>query len=123
MLVSRNAELIEDAQVTGDAYRSVLGRVTRGHERATALRDQARTSVAKLAAGLEEAKALEARLVRLEQRRKAATKVAPSPSPSGVAAGAASAPPGRPASWSAPTPTSTAGARPAPAAAATRAPT
>jgi murein DD-endopeptidase MepM/ murein hydrolase activator NlpD len=87
VLVSRNAELIEDAQVTGDAYRSVLGRVTKGHERATALRDQARASVAKLAAGLEEAKALEARLVRLEQRRKAATKVAPTPPPSGGGGG------------------------------------
>ena len=87
VLVSRNAELIEDAQVTGDAYRSVLGRVTRGQERATALRDQARASVAKLAAGLEEAKALEARLVRLEQRRKAATKVAPTPPPSGGGGG------------------------------------
>ena len=87
VLVSRNAELIEDAQVTGDAYRSVLGRVTQGQERATALRDQARASVAKLAAGLGEAKALEARLVRLEQRRKAATKVAPTPPPSGGGGG------------------------------------
>jgi murein DD-endopeptidase MepM/ murein hydrolase activator NlpD len=91
VLVSRNAELIEDAQVTGDAYRSVLGRVTRGQERATALRDQARASVAKLAAGLEEAKALEARLVRLEQRRKAATKVAPTPPASGGGGGGVSA--------------------------------
>jgi murein DD-endopeptidase MepM/ murein hydrolase activator NlpD len=82
VLVSRHAQLIEDAQVAGDAYRSVLGRVTRGHERARALRDQARTAVRRLESGLEQARALEARLVRLEQRRKAAAKVTPAP-PSG----------------------------------------
>jgi murein DD-endopeptidase MepM/ murein hydrolase activator NlpD len=82
VLVSRHAQLIEDAQVAGDAYRSVLGRVTRGHERARTLRDQARTAVRRLESGLEEARALEARLVRLEQRRKAAAKVTPAP-PSG----------------------------------------
>jgi murein DD-endopeptidase MepM/ murein hydrolase activator NlpD len=82
VLVSRHAQLIEDAQVAGDAYRSVLGRVTSGHERARALRDQARTAVRRLESGLEEARALEARLVRLEQRRKAAAKVTPAP-PSG----------------------------------------
>jgi peptidoglycan LD-endopeptidase LytH len=87
VLVSRNAQLIEDAQVTGDAYRSVLGRVTKGHERARALHEEARAAVTKLEAGLEEAQALEARLVRLEQRRKAATKVAPTPPPSGGGGG------------------------------------
>jgi len=91
VLVSRNAELIEDAQVTGDAYRSVLGRVTRGHERAKELHDQARAAVAKLESGLEEAQAVEARLVRLEQRRKAATKVAPTPPPGGGGGGSVSA--------------------------------
>ena len=90
VLVSRNAQLIEDAQVTGDAYRSVLGRVTRGYERAKELHDQARAAVAKLESGLEEAQAVEARLVRLEQRRKAATKVAPTPPPSGGGGGAVS---------------------------------
>lgn len=87
VLVSRNAQLIEDAQVTGDAYRSVLGRVTRGYERARELHGQARAAVAKLESGLEEAQAVEARLVRLEQRRKAATKVAPTPPPSGGGGG------------------------------------
>ena len=87
VLVSRNAQLIEDAQVTGDAYRSVLGRVTRGYERAKELHEQARAAVAKLESGLEEAQAVEARLVRLEQRRKAATKVAPTPPPSGGGGG------------------------------------
>jgi len=81
VLVSRHAQLIEDAQVAGDAYRSVLGRVTRGHERARALRDQARAAVGRLASGLEEARALEARLARLEQRRRAAAKVTPAPAP------------------------------------------
>jgi hypothetical protein len=104
VLATRHAQLIEDAQVAGDAHRSALGRVTRGYERAKALRDQARAAVSKLEAGLEEAQAVEARLVRLEQRRRAA-----------------GAPRGRRASWTAPTPTSTPGARPAPAAAATRA--
>jgi len=81
VLVARNAQLIEDAQVAGDAYRSVLGRVTRGYERARELRDQARAAVGRLAAGLEEAQAVEARLVRLEQRRRAAAKVTPAPAP------------------------------------------
>jgi peptidoglycan LD-endopeptidase LytH len=88
VLVSRNAQLIEDAEVAGDAYRSVLGRVTSGHERAKALRDQARSAVRRLESGLEEARALEARLAReeqREQRRKAAARVAstPVPPPSG----------------------------------------
>jgi murein DD-endopeptidase MepM/ murein hydrolase activator NlpD len=81
VLVSRHAQLIEDAQVAGDAYRSVLGRVTRGHERARALRDQARAAVGRLESGLEEARALEARLARLEQRRRAAARVTPAPAP------------------------------------------
>ncbi|HET9291016.1 MAG TPA: M23 family metallopeptidase [Actinomycetes bacterium] len=86
VLVTRQAQLIEDAQVSGDAYRSVLGRVTKGYERAKALRDQARAAVGRLEAGLEEAQALEARLVRLEQRRKAAAaaaaaKATPAPAP------------------------------------------
>ncbi|HEV3494875.1 MAG TPA: M23 family metallopeptidase, partial [Actinomycetes bacterium] len=87
VLVSRNAQLIEDAQVSGDAYRSVLGRVTRGYEKAKALRDEAQAAVAKLEEGLEEAQALEARLVRLEQRRKAATKVTPTPTPTRAPSG------------------------------------
>jgi murein DD-endopeptidase MepM/ murein hydrolase activator NlpD len=96
VLVTRHAQLIEDAQVAGDAYRSVLGRVTRGYQRAKALRDQARSAVGRLEAGLEEAQALEARLVRLEQRRRAAAtaataataaKVTPAPPSSGGGGG------------------------------------
>ena len=91
VLVNRHAQLIEDAQVAGDAYRSVLGRVTKGYERAKALHDQARSAVGRLEAGLEEAQAVEARLVRLEQRRQAqaAAKVtaAPAPPPSGGGGG------------------------------------
>jgi murein DD-endopeptidase MepM/ murein hydrolase activator NlpD len=90
VLVSRNAQLIEDAQVTGDAYRSVLGRVTKGYERAKAIHDQARAAVGRLEAGLEEAQALEARLVRLERRRQAAAKVTPTPPPSGGGGGGGS---------------------------------
>jgi peptidoglycan LD-endopeptidase LytH len=91
VLVSRHAQLIEDAQVAGDAYRSALGRVTRGHERARALRDQARAAVGRLESGLEEARALEARLAREEQRRKAAAKVTPTPAASGGGGGAVNA--------------------------------
>jgi murein DD-endopeptidase MepM/ murein hydrolase activator NlpD len=91
VLVSRHAQLIEDAQVAGDAYRSVLGRVTRGYERARALRDKARSAVGRLEAGLEEAQALEARLVRLEQRRRAAAaRVTSAPPPSGGGGGGGS---------------------------------
>ena len=80
VLVTRHAQLIEDAQVTGDAYRSVLGRVTKGYQRAKASTTRPRAAVGRLEAGLEEAQALEARLVRLEQRRQAAAaKVAPTP--------------------------------------------
>ena len=96
VLVTRHAQLIEDAQVAGDAYRSVLGRVTKGYERAKALRDQARSAVGRLEAGLEEAQVVEARLVRLEQRRqaqaaaraKAKATPAPAPPPSGGGGGA-----------------------------------
>jgi murein DD-endopeptidase MepM/ murein hydrolase activator NlpD len=87
VLVTRHAQLIEDAQVAGDAYRSVLGRVTKGYERAKALRDQARSAVGRLEAGLEEAQVVEARLVRLEQRRQTAAKVTTTPPPSGGGGG------------------------------------
>jgi murein DD-endopeptidase MepM/ murein hydrolase activator NlpD len=83
VLATRHAQLIEDAQVAGDAYRSALGRVTKGYERAKDLRDQARAAVSKLEAGLEEAQAVEARLVRLERRRRAAAKVTPAAAPAG----------------------------------------
>src|SRR5215212_3027092 len=90
VLVTRNAQLIEDAQVAGDAYRSVLGRVARGYERAKRLRDQARAAVDRLDAGLEEARATEARLVRLEQRRRAAAKVTPAAAPAPAGGGSPS---------------------------------
>jgi murein DD-endopeptidase MepM/ murein hydrolase activator NlpD len=89
VLVTRHAQLIEDAQVAGDAYRSVLGRVTRGYERARALRDQAQAAVGRLEAGLEEARAVEARLARLEQRRRAAAKVTPAAAPAPTGGGSA----------------------------------
>jgi peptidoglycan LD-endopeptidase LytH len=97
VLATRHAQLIEDAEVAGDAYRSVLGRVTSGYQRAKALRDQARSAVGRLETGLEEARALEARLARLEQRRRAAAKVAatPTPPPSGGGGGGAGGGSGR----------------------------
>jgi len=94
VLVSRHAQLIEDAQVTGDAYEAVLGRVTRGYERAKAIRDQAQDAVRRLEAGLAEAQALEARLVRLEQRRKAAARVAATPPPRSGGGGGSGGGPG-----------------------------
>src|SRR5215217_4513171 len=66
VLATRHAQLIEDAQV---------------------LRDQARAAVAKLETGLEEARAVEDRLVRLEQRRRAAAKVTPAAAPAGGGGG------------------------------------
>src|SRR4029450_1961380 len=64
--------------------------VTKGYERAEAIHDQARAAVGRLEAGLEEAQALEARLVRLERRRQAAAKVTPTPPPSGGGGGGGS---------------------------------
>jgi murein DD-endopeptidase MepM/ murein hydrolase activator NlpD len=80
VLAARHAQLIENAEVAGDAYGSVLGRVTRGYERARTLRDRARAAVARLEAGLEEARGVEARL---EQRRRAAATVTPAAAPAG----------------------------------------
>jgi peptidoglycan LD-endopeptidase LytH len=95
VLVSRHAQLIEDAEVAGDAYQSVLGRVTRGYERARTVREQAAKAVRRLQAGLEEAQALEARLVRLERRRQAAAaaRVVSQPPPSGGGGGGGGAGP------------------------------
>ena len=93
VLASRHAQLIQDAQVAGDAYQSVLGRVTKGYQRAKTIRDQAQKAVRRLASGLEEAQALEARLVRLEQRRQTAAKVTAAPTtppPGGGGAGGGS---------------------------------
>jgi murein DD-endopeptidase MepM/ murein hydrolase activator NlpD len=92
VLASRHAQVIQDAQVAGDAYQSVLGRVTKGYQRAKAIRDQAQKAVRRLASGLEEAQALEARLVRLEQRRQTAAKVTATttPPPGGGGAGGGS---------------------------------
>ena len=89
VLVSRHSQLIQDAQVAGDAYQSVLGRVAESYERAKAIRDQAQRAVRRLESGLEEAQALEARLIRLEQRRQTAAKVTATP-PSGDGGGGGS---------------------------------
>jgi murein DD-endopeptidase MepM/ murein hydrolase activator NlpD len=83
VLASRHAEILADARVAGDAYQAVLGRVTRGYERARAVRERARRAVQRLEAGLEEARRLEARLVRLEQRRQQRARLAAIPPPAG----------------------------------------
>jgi peptidoglycan LD-endopeptidase LytH len=90
VLVSRQAQTIEDAQVAASSYEETLGRVTEGYERAKALRDRAARAVKRLEAGLEEAQAVQDRLARLEQRRQQqaraqapAPRAAPAPASSG----------------------------------------
>ena len=76
VLVSRQAQTIEDAQVAESSYQATLGRVTESYEHAKALRDRAGRAVQRLEASLEEAPAVQARLARLE-RRPAQTPAAP----------------------------------------------
>jgi peptidoglycan LD-endopeptidase LytH len=76
VLVSRQAQTIEDAQVAESSYQATLGRVTEGYERARALRDRAGKAVRRLEAGLEEAQAVQDRLASL----------APRPAPAAAAA-------------------------------------
>ncbi|HEV8424900.1 MAG TPA: hypothetical protein VGS14_06890, partial [Actinomycetes bacterium] len=76
VLVSRQAQTIEDAQVAESSYQATLGRVTDSYEHAKALRDRAGRAVQRLEASLEEAQALQTRLARLE-RRPAQTPAAP----------------------------------------------
>lgn len=76
VLVSRQAQTIEDAQVAESSYQATLGRVTESYEHAKALRDRAGRAVRRLEASLEEAQALQTRLARLE-RRPAQTPAAP----------------------------------------------
>jgi peptidoglycan LD-endopeptidase LytH len=68
VLVSRQAQTIEDAQVAARSYDETLGRVRESYERAKALRDRAGRAVRRLEAGLEEAQAVQTRLARLERR-------------------------------------------------------
>jgi peptidoglycan LD-endopeptidase LytH len=83
LLVSRQAQTIEDAQVAETSYQATLGRVAEGYERAKALRDRAGRAVARLEASLDEAQALQTRLARLEQRRQGPAPAAPAaPTPS-----------------------------------------
>jgi murein DD-endopeptidase MepM/ murein hydrolase activator NlpD len=77
VLVSRQAQTIEDAKVAESSYRSTLGRVTESYQHAKALRDRAGRAVRRLEASLEEAQAVQTRLARLEQRRQAQTPAAP----------------------------------------------
>jgi murein DD-endopeptidase MepM/ murein hydrolase activator NlpD len=68
VLVSRQAQTIEDAQVAESSYQATLGRVTEGYQHAKALRDRARRAVKRLEAGLEEAQAVQKRLASLTPR-------------------------------------------------------
>jgi murein DD-endopeptidase MepM/ murein hydrolase activator NlpD len=70
VLVSRQAQTIEDAQVAEASYRATLARVADAYQRAKALRDRAGRAVQRLEAGLDRAQALQTRLAGLEQRRK-----------------------------------------------------
>ena len=85
VLVSRQAQAIEDAQVAETAYRASLARVADAYQRAKALRDRASRAVQRLQASLDRAQALQTRLVRLERRRQAsaapATPAAPAAAP------------------------------------------
>jgi peptidoglycan LD-endopeptidase LytH len=89
VLVSRQAQTIEDAQVAADSYEETLGRVRESYERAKALHDRAARAVKRLEAGMEEAQAVQDRLARLERRRQQAqapvARAAPAPAPAPAA--------------------------------------
>jgi murein DD-endopeptidase MepM/ murein hydrolase activator NlpD len=68
ILVSRQAQTINDAQVAGEAYTAALGRVAVMQHRAEAMRDQASRAVHDLTARLRQAQAVQARLTRLQAR-------------------------------------------------------
>jgi peptidoglycan LD-endopeptidase LytH len=79
VLVSRQAQTIEDAQVAASSYQATLKRVTESYERAKALRDQAGRAVRRLEASFEEAQAVQDRLAKLAPR----PAPAPGPAPTG----------------------------------------
>jgi murein DD-endopeptidase MepM/ murein hydrolase activator NlpD len=87
VLVSRQAQTIEDAQVAASSYQETLGRVTESYERAKALRDRAGRAVRRLAAGLEEAQAVQDRLAKLAPRPAPAATAAPAPAPAPTGGG------------------------------------
>jgi hypothetical protein len=114
VLVSRQAQAIEDAQVAETSYRATLARVADAYQRAKDLRDRAGRAVQRLGAGLDQAQALQTRLIRLEQRRQASAPPAAPAAPAAPARGGIACILARPYSY---------GVRPGRAAAATRAPT
>jgi murein DD-endopeptidase MepM/ murein hydrolase activator NlpD len=77
VLVSRQAQTIEDAAVAETSYRATLARVADAWKRAKDLRDRAGRAVQRLEASLDRAQALQARLVGLERRRQASAPPAP----------------------------------------------
>jgi murein DD-endopeptidase MepM/ murein hydrolase activator NlpD len=86
VLVSRQAQTIEDAQVAETSYRATLARVADAYQRAKVLRDRAGRAVQRLEASLDQAQALQTRLVRLEQRRQASASPAAPVAPTAPAA-------------------------------------
>jgi murein DD-endopeptidase MepM/ murein hydrolase activator NlpD len=86
VLVSRQAQTIEDAQVAETSYQTTLQRVAEAYQRAKALRDQAGRAVQRLKASLDRAQALQTRLAKLEQRQASAAPAAPA-SPAAPARG------------------------------------
>jgi peptidoglycan LD-endopeptidase LytH len=87
VLVSRQAQTIEDAQVAETSYRATLARVADAYQRAKDLRDRAGRAVQRLGAGLDQAQALQTRLIRLEQRRQASAPPAAPAAPAAPARG------------------------------------
>jgi peptidoglycan LD-endopeptidase LytH len=81
VLVSRQAQTIEDAAVAETSYRASLARVADAWKRAKDLRDRAGRAVQRLEASLDRAQALQARLVGLERRRQASAPPAPAAAP------------------------------------------
>jgi peptidoglycan LD-endopeptidase LytH len=79
VLMSRQAQLIADAQVADDAYTAAAGRVAASQRKAEALRIEAQRAVRRLTDRLREAEAVQARLTRLQQQRSSAPRAAAAP--------------------------------------------
>jgi peptidoglycan LD-endopeptidase LytH len=85
VLMSRHAQLIADAQVADDAYTAAVARAAANQRKAAALRIQAQRAVRRLTDRLREAKAVQARLTRQQQRSSAPKAAAPPVAAGGVA--------------------------------------
>jgi peptidoglycan LD-endopeptidase LytH len=79
VLMSRQVQLIADAQVADDAYTATVARAAASQRKAEALRIEAQRAVRRLTDRLREAEAVQARLTRLRQQRSTAPKAAAAP--------------------------------------------